>query len=49
MLHNLYKDLAKEAGEENLRVSITSELVEQVMEAVHTNIETLIVQEDQDR
>lgn len=45
-VHNIYKDLAKQAGEENLRVSITSELVEQVMEAVHTNIEAPVVQED---
>jgi low affinity Fe/Cu permease len=44
-VHNIYKDLAKHASEENLRVSITSELVEQAMETVHSSLETTIIQE----
>ncbi len=42
-VHDIYKDLARHASEEKPRTSLTSELVEQVMETVHTEQNTQIV------
>ena len=44
-VHNIYKELARQAFEEKPRVSITSELVEQIMETVHSNIDETMIEE----